>query len=85
MESVLFGPTHEACVDFLNDIVIGRIFQEQLDKLWKVFQGFRRALLYLNPEKCQLLEKEVWYMGHIVSPEGATEDQEKLEPEQRWP
>jgi hypothetical protein len=33
----------------------------------------------MNPEKFLLFQKEVWYLGHIVSPLGATADPEKLE------
>jgi len=40
MESVLRGLTYEACLVYLDDvIVIGRTFQEQLDNLQKVFQS----------------------------------------------
>jgi hypothetical protein len=77
MESVLRGLTYEACVVYLDDfIVIGRTFQGQLDNLRKVFQRLREAQLKL---KCQLFQKEVRYLGHIVSPSGVTTDPEKLE------
>jgi hypothetical protein len=57
----------------MNDVnVIGRTFQEHLLNLRKVFQQFREACLKLNPEKCQLCQKEVRYLGHLVSPEGIT-------------
>jgi hypothetical protein len=54
-------------------------FQEHLDNLWKVFQRFQEAQLKLNPEKCQLFQEEVWYLGHIVSPVRLTADPEKLD------
>jgi len=67
MESVLRGLTYEACLVYLDDvIVIGRTFQEQLDNL-QLFQRLREAHLKLNPEKCQPFRKEVRYLGHIVS------------------
>jgi hypothetical protein len=43
-----------------------------------MFEGFREARLELNPEKCKLFQKEVWYLGHIASPEGTTTDRKKL-------
>jgi hypothetical protein len=52
--------------------MIGHTFQEHLLNLQKVFQQFREAHLKLNLEKCQLIQKEVRYLGHIVSPEGIT-------------
>jgi hypothetical protein len=39
MESILWGLTYEACLMYLYDlIVVDWTFQEQLDKLQKVFQ-----------------------------------------------
>jgi len=57
MESVLRSLTYDACLVYLDDIVIGRIFQEQLNNLRKVFQRLREAHLKLNPAKCQLFRK----------------------------
>jgi predicted RNase H-like HicB family nuclease len=80
MESVLRGLTYEACLVYLDDvIVVGRTFQEQFDNLRRVFQLLREAHLKLNPEKCQLFRKEVRYLGHIVSPSGVNTDPETLE------
>jgi len=67
MESVLRGLMYDACLVYLDDvIVIGRTFQEQLGNLRKEFQRLREAHLKLNPAKCQLFQKEVRYLGHIV-------------------
>jgi hypothetical protein len=52
MESVLRGLIYDACLVYLDDIiVIGRTFQEHLDNLRKVFQRLRGAHLKMNPEK----------------------------------
>ena len=86
MESVLRGLTYDACLVYLDDvIVIGRTFQEQLGNLRKVFQRLWEAHLKLNPAKCQLFRKEVRYLGHIISPSGVTTDPEKLEAVKSWP
>jgi hypothetical protein len=50
-----------------------------------VFQRLREAHLKVNPEKCQLFQKEVRYLGHIVPPEGVITDREKLEAVKNWP
>ena len=86
MESVLRGLTYDACLVYLDDvIVIGCTFQEQLGNLRKVLQRLREAHLKLNPVKCQLFRKEVRYLGHIVSPSGVITDPEKLEAVKNWP
>jgi hypothetical protein len=43
----------------ISVILIGRMFQEHLLNLQKMFQQFQEACLKLNPEKCQLFQKEV--------------------------
>jgi hypothetical protein len=64
---------------YLDDVIVkGRTFEEHLLNLRKVFQRFREAFLKLNPEKSQLLQKEVRYLGHIVSSEGTSTDPERL-------
>lgn len=57
-----------------QQIMMGHTFQEQLLDLWKMFQQFPEAQQKLSWEKCQLFENYVWYLMHIVSPEGLTTD-----------
>ena len=86
MQFVLRGLTYVACLVYLDDvIVIGHIFQEQLDNQQKVFQRLREAHLKLNPEKCQLFLKEVRYLGHNILLSGVTTDPEKMEAVKSWP
>jgi hypothetical protein len=86
MEPFLRGLTYDSCLVYLDDvIVIGCSFEEHLHNLWKVFQWFLGASLKLKPEKCHLLQKEVRYLGHVVSPEGISTDPEKLEAIRAWP
>jgi hypothetical protein len=65
-------------------IVIGRTFHEHLTNLRKMYQRFRDASLKLNPEKCHPFQKELRYVGHIVSPEGIPTDPEKLKVMRDW-
>jgi hypothetical protein len=86
METVLRGLIYDSCLLYLDDvIVIGRTFEDHLLNLRKVFQRFREACLKLNPDKCQLLQKEVRYLGHIVSPKGISTDPDKLKAVREWP
>jgi hypothetical protein len=50
-----------------------------------MFERLREARLNLNPGKCQLLQKEVKYLEHIVLPEGISTDSEKLKAVREWP
>ncbi|GFU76940.1 retrovirus-related Pol polyprotein from transposon 297 [Trichonephila clavipes] len=71
METVLKGLTFEACLIYLDDVIIGgRTFEEHLQNIRKVLSKLSDANLKLNPSKCKFFRKEVNYLGHIISAEG---------------
>ncbi|GBN76637.1 Retrovirus-related Pol polyprotein from transposon 17.6 [Araneus ventricosus] len=75
METVLRGLTSEACLVYLDDIIIvGRTFEELLSNIRKVFQRQQKANLKLSPIKCRFFRKEVSYLGHIISADGVKTD-----------
>ena len=50
-----------------------------------MFQCFRRASLTLKPKKCHLFQKEVEYLGHLISERGITCSQKKIKAVEDWP
>ena len=71
---------------YLDDILVpGRTFRQQMDNLQMVFCRLREAHLKLNPRQCNLFQKEVKYLGHVVSAKGVSPDLEKVEAIQAWP
>ena len=69
-----------------DDILVsGQTFQKQLDNLEQVFQRLRNARLKLSPMKCHLFQKQVKYLGHIISQNRITTDPEKLKTVWEWP
>jgi hypothetical protein len=86
METVLRGLTYHSCLVCFDDVIVTeRTFQEHLRNLGKIFELLRDARLKLTPDKCHLLQKEVRYLGHIVSPKGISTDHEELKAVQEWP
>ncbi|GBM89606.1 Retrovirus-related Pol polyprotein from transposon 297, partial [Araneus ventricosus] len=86
METVLRGLTSEACLVYLDDIIIvGRTFQEHLNNIREVFQRLQRANLKLSPKKCRFFRKEVSYLGHIISADRVKTDPEKTKAVVDWP
>ncbi|GBM71467.1 Retrovirus-related Pol polyprotein from transposon 297 [Araneus ventricosus] len=86
METVLRGLSSEACLVYLDDIIIvGRTFEEHLNNLRKVFQRLQKANLKLNLKKCRFFQKEVTYLGHVISAEGVKTDPEKIKAVVDWP
>ena len=59
--------------------------EEHLLQLQEVFKKLRNAGLKVKPKKCQLLRKQVQYLGHIVFEHGIATDPEKKAAVQNWP
>ncbi|GFW27160.1 hypothetical protein TNCV_93861 [Trichonephila clavipes] len=62
----------------------GRTFEEHLQNIRKVLLKLRDANLKLNPSKCKFFQKEVNYLGHIISAEGVRTDPEKVSTVKNW-
>ena len=78
MENVLRSLQWKKCLCYLDDVIVfGSDFESTLLHLRKVFSRFREANLKLKPSKCKLFQKEVQYLGHIVSAQGVKTDPSK--------
>ncbi|GFU61120.1 retrovirus-related Pol polyprotein from transposon 17.6 [Trichonephila clavipes] len=62
----------------------GRTFEEHLQNIRKVLSKLSDANLKLNPSKCKFFQKEVNYLGHIISAEGVRTDPEKVSTVKNW-
>ncbi len=86
MELVLSGLPWSVCLLFLDDILVhARTFDEEIFNLRQVFSRLRVANLKLNPKKCVLFRTRVLYLGHVVTQEGISTDQSKVEAVTNWP
>lgn len=86
MEGVMRGMQWEECLIYLDDIIsFGRTFDEQLERLIKIFKRLEQAGLKLKPSKCSLFQDQVEFLGHIISKEGVTPNPEKIEAVLAWP
>ena len=57
------------CIIFFNDIVIFlKDLASQLERLEAMFQKLEHAGLKLNPSKCELLHRQVTYLGTLSLP-----------------
>ncbi|GFT31011.1 retrovirus-related Pol polyprotein from transposon 17.6 [Trichonephila clavipes] len=85
METVLRGLSYEACLVYLDDIIImGRSFEEHLKNIRLLLQKLKEANLKLSPSKCHLFQREVTYLGHIVSAKGVQTDLNKISGVKDW-
>ncbi|CAC5372712.1 Retrovirus-related Pol polyprotein from transposon 297,Retrovirus-related Pol polyprotein from transposon 17.6 [Mytilus coruscus] len=77
METVLRGMTFKFCLIYLDDIIVfSKTFNEHIDHLRDVFVKLRDAGLKLHPQK-SFAQREINYLGHKVSNEGAVLCQEQ--------
>lgn len=70
---------------YLDDLIIfSKTFDEHLERLQLGFDKPQKHGLKLKPSKCQLMRKEVQYLGHLVSAEGVHTDPEKISRVKDW-
>ncbi|GFT92065.1 retrovirus-related Pol polyprotein from transposon 17.6 [Trichonephila clavipes] len=85
METVLRGLSYEACLVYLDDIIIvGHSFEEHLKNIRRVLQKLKEANLKLRPSKYHLFRREVTYLGHVISAEGVRTDPDKISAVKDW-
>ncbi|KAH7705812.1 gag-pol polyprotein, partial [Aphelenchoides avenae] len=60
---------------YLDDVIVGgSSLEEHIDALFQVFERFASYGFHLNLEKCELLVKEIHFLGRIVDANGIRPD-----------
>lgn len=60
-------------------------FSEGLERLERIFHRLLEANLKLKPSKCTFFQKEIQFLGHIVSENGVATDPQKVSAITSWP
>ena len=85
MDLVLKGLRYSTLLVYLDDIIVmGSSFQEHLERLDEVFSRLGKTGLKLKGKKCELLQKEVPFLGHVVSAEGLKPDPARVAAIKEW-
>lgn len=80
MENVLRGLQWSELLVYMDDIISPcSNFPEGLQRLTNIFDRLSEANLKLKQSKCQFFQKEIKFLGHIVSETGITTDDSKIE------
>ena len=86
MELALQGLQWQICLIYPHDVVIfSKTFDEHMERLTRVFDRISTAGLKLKPEKCQLRQTEVTFLGHVVSGEGVRPHPSNILKIKEWP
>lgn len=79
MNSALAGLIGIKCLVYLDDIIVyGKNLYDHNEKLTEVFERLRLANLKLQPDKCNFLQRECVYLGHVISKDGIKPDERKV-------
>ena len=71
MNTVLFEIGDVKAFVYLDDIIVfGDTIEEHNANLRKVLMALRKHNLKIEPGKCQLLRREIEYLGHVVNENG---------------
>ncbi|MEW8191404.1 MAG: reverse transcriptase domain-containing protein [Candidatus Thiodiazotropha endolucinida] len=86
MQIILGQLQWHSCLIYLDDVLIfGSSFEEHMQRLEEVLSRIRDAGLKPKPEKCQLLQSSVNFLGHTISAAGVLPNPENLAKVKQWP
>ncbi|XP_074303669.1 uncharacterized protein LOC141638156 [Silene latifolia] len=86
MNEVLKSFLGRFVVVYLDDILVySRSIDDHFEHLRQVFETLRSQKLYGKREKCSFLVESVIFLGYVVSKDGVSVDQSKIEAIRSWP
>ena len=86
MESVMGSLNLQICLLYLDDVIVySDSFDSHVTRLDIVLTKLEEAGLKLKPSKCNLFQRQVKYLGHILSERGIETDPDKIEKVKNWP
>lgn len=86
MDNILKEHIGVRCLVYMDDIIIfSTSLQEHLINLKLILETLRKYNMEIQIDKCEFFQKEVAFLGHVVTPEGVKPNPEKIEAIQEWP
>ena len=86
MERCIGDLNLKECLIYLDDIIIfSKTFDEHIKRLDACFERLKQHGLKLKGSKCEFFQREVQYLGHIVSESGVKTDPDKIRALKAWP
>jgi hypothetical protein len=85
MTTVLSDIQGIKCLVYLDDVVFGKNLNTHNERLREVFSRMRQHNLKLQPDKCEFLQKEVSYVGHVIGQTGVRPDEKRVKVVKDYP
>ena len=80
MYLILKKENWEQCLIYLDDVLIfGNLYEQYFTRLKSVLSQIAVAGVKLKPDKCNVLQSQVSYLGHVLSGDGMQTDPKKIE------
>jgi len=86
MNSIFSQYLDKFIVVFIDDILVYSKTKEEHDEHLRIaLQTLRKHKLYAKFDKCDFYQKEILYLGHVISSEGIVVDPKKIKSIMEWP
>nr|XP_015840034.1 PREDICTED: retrovirus-related Pol polyprotein from transposon 17.6 [Tribolium castaneum] len=86
MDVVLGTEVREFVVNYIDDLLVAsETLNEHLEHLRQVFEKLKQARMTINLEKSNFIQKEVKFLGHILTINGIKADPEKVSAIRNFP
>lgn len=86
MDDVLKGLQGRICLVYMDDIIVfSTSLQEHVENLCRIFQRLREKNLKIQLDKSEFLQRNVKFLGHIITPDGIKPNPDKIMAIQKFP
>jgi hypothetical protein len=85
MNTVLSGLVRTEALIYLDIVIWGAMLEEHNQRLIEVYDRLRVQSLKLEPDKCECLRKEVYFLGYKVTAECPIMDERKIAAIKHYP
>jgi hypothetical protein len=86
MQRVLKDRLYKGVMVFIDDILIySKTAEEHAELVEWVLKRLQDEGYYAHPDKCEFFQKEVSFLGHVVSEKGVAVQQHKVRAVTEWP
>ncbi|KAL2076346.1 hypothetical protein ACEWY4_028049 [Coilia grayii] len=85
MERIFGDCRYQSVLLYLDDVIVfSSTVEQHLERLEEVFRRLEKQGLKAKLSKCKFFQREVSYLGHVVSAEGVSTDPVKIEVVKEW-
>ncbi|KAL0202987.1 hypothetical protein M9458_001005, partial [Cirrhinus mrigala] len=85
MECIFSDESFQSVLLYLDDVIVfSSTVEQHLERLERVLQRFQHHGLKVKLSKYCFFQKEVRYLGHVISSEGVATDPEKIQAVAEW-